>query len=111
MLKKYGGQVRQRELATRAQDAGNVILEQNRSLPRMFQRLKLHLRSELMTQVIGIGGEYRNRTGSHGFATPQPPPTRRRDRFVKCDPWFRRSGALQRFKGRPFRPCDGFGRP
>ncbi|WP_415232916.1 hypothetical protein [Pseudophaeobacter arcticus] len=31
MLKKYVGQVRQRELATRAQDAGNRM-EQNRSL-------------------------------------------------------------------------------
>ena len=81
MLKKYGGQIRQRELATRAQDARNRM-ERNKpgNMNVSTPVSKIERMEADMTQVIeNIGGEYRNRTGVHGFAIRcvTTPPTRR----------------------------------
>ncbi|WP_423210977.1 tyrosine-type recombinase/integrase [Paracoccus yeei] len=49
MLKKYGGRVRQRELARRAQDARNRA-EQNKSGTLMFQR-SFHAEADMTANV------------------------------------------------------------
>ena len=87
MLKKYGGRVRQRELARRAQDARNRA-EQNKSGTLMFQR-SFHVEADMTAKVSQaiekIGGGYRNRTGLHGFAIRcvTSPPTRRSLAFAR----------------------------
>ena len=80
MPRKYGGMLPERKLAAYAQNARSRM-EKNQIETRKTQILVGYwtTKKEKVPQVSGgIGGEYRNRTGVHGFAIRcvTTPPTR-----------------------------------